>query len=117
MKHVVIIDDHKTLGKTIELLLQIKGYVAKSFAKVKDAGDYIESSSPVDILIVDYAMPQLNGDEFIRRVRRHLPDQCKIIMISGDSKLVEVLDFESLGVSAFLTKPFELTDLYEVLSV
>jgi DNA-binding NtrC family response regulator len=113
--NVIIVDDDKALLKSLGILLMAEGYSVKTFADALEACGYISKGGPLDVLIVDYAMPVLNGDLFIEKVKAYLSRNCKIILISGHTELVEPLDLESMNVTKFISKPLDLKKLYEVI--
>ena len=113
--NVVIIDNDAALLKSLEILLNGKGHKVKSFSQAEDGYDYLEKGFPVDVLIVDYIMPRLHGDEIIRRARGFLPRESKVIFISGHTSLINPQMLQELGVERFLPKPLDLEQLYEIM--
>ncbi len=83
----------------------------KSFDNGKLAWEYIKNGGEVDIVISDVDMPEMSGFELMEKFRTLYPDKIFIIM-SG------VLDNESksqlAGADAFLAKPFEINDLFNI---
>ncbi len=75
------------------------------------AWDYIQKGNEVDIVISDVDMPQINGFELMSRVKEKYPDKIFIIM-SGVSGYEE--RSRRQGASAFLAKPFEINDLFDI---
>jgi len=71
-------------------------------------------SSLFDILIIDYHMPQMNGDEVISHIRTKLQSPHKdipILGISSSAVFNEISQFMNSGANAFLSKPFNLYSL------
>ncbi len=83
----------------------------KSFDSGVKALEYIEKEEAVDIVISDVDMPGMNGIELMHRAKKKNPGMIFIIM-SG------VADYEPksrlAGASAFLAKPFEINDLFNI---
>jgi DNA-binding NtrC family response regulator len=48
------------------------------------------------------------------RIKDYLPQSCKVILISGHTDIVEILNLKAMGVSAFLSKPLDLDQLCEL---
>ena len=61
-----------------------------------------------DLLVVDFAMPGMNGAEFVRLARQRQPD-LRVLFVSGysDSKALA----EAVGQAPLLRKPFKATEL------
>ncbi len=108
-RHVLIVDDESTgrtiLEKVIQKIdsdLQVTG-----FDSAVDALDWL-SVNRVDLIITDYRMPQINGVEFIKKVR-NFPDceSVPIMMITVVSEKSVRYDALEAGATAFLTRPID----------
>ena len=60
-------------------------------------------------------MPELTAPEVIERVKRHIPEGPKVILISGHTDIIETLDLQEIGVDVFLAKPLDLDLLFDLL--
>jgi two-component system response regulator RpfG len=108
-RNVMIVDDEST-GRTIlkKVIQKIDSDLQVSdFSSAGLALDWLKSN-PVDLIITDYRMPDINGVEFIKRVRR-MPDYesvpiMMITVVSEKSVRYEALD---AGATAFLTRPID----------
>ncbi len=101
---VLCIDDDEDSLKVRELLLKNMGYDTL-LAPDGDRGLALFTQRAVDIVIVDYAMPGLNGAEVARAIRAMRPE-VPIVMLSGQP------DSE---VDSFVTKGRDTSDLLEEL--
>jgi DNA-binding response OmpR family regulator len=115
MMNVVVIDNDTALLKSLEILLGDHGYSVQSFSIAQEGYSYIEQGAPVDVLILDYAMPDLMGDELLKKARQFLSDKCTVILISGHSSLIDPLRIKDWGAQIFLPKPLDLERLYQVM--
>jgi len=113
--NVVIIDNDPMLVKSLGIVLETRGYRVITFTKPEEGHAYLSGGGKADFLIVDYVMPGLYGDHLLWSVKDKLPETCKVILISGHTGLVEPLDFQSLGVQAFIPKPLDLHRLFKEL--
>lgn len=107
MKVAIVDDSESSLSLMTELVAGLDGVEAMPFASALDALMWI-GQNPVDLVIVDYLMPALNGLGFIELLRRD-PKQASvpIIMVtSSDSKDVRYMALQ-LGAKDFLTKPID----------
>jgi DNA-binding NtrC family response regulator len=72
--------------------------------------DHAEGVEPI-VCIVDFQMPDMQGDEFIRIVKERFPE-VRVIMLSGNSNALLVSDLEEEGLLDFyVTKPWDKDDL------
>jgi two-component system, NtrC family, response regulator HydG len=111
MMRIILLEDDPVLLKTLEMLLRRQGNQVVAFHEPTMACTFLERGEPFDILIIDYMMPQLTGQEVLERVRGHLPQDSRVVLISGHTDVVESLDLGAMGVDAFLPKPLDLKKL------
>ena len=107
---VLCIDDDEDSLKVRELLLKNMGYDTL-LAPDGDRGLALFTQRAVDIVIVDYAMPGLNGAEVARAIRAMRPE-VPIVMLSGQPVKPDGVDSE---VDSFMTKGRDTGDLLEEL--
>ena len=106
---VLLAEDDRAVRRLLQVVLERAGY------EVIPAADGLEAmklalSSPINILITDAMMPNLNGHELCRFMRNsetlsHVP----IILLSALEK--QVSDGQVQNADAFLTKPVSSEDL------
>ena len=111
-KRILIAEDNVVLGDVIRFNLERSGYVV-SLARNGVEAFRLVGSQPYDILVTDFEMPGLNGQELCHRIRNELKlDDLIIAMCSA--KGLE-LDRETLkakyGISEIVSKPFSIRDL------
>lgn len=112
MANILLIDDDDTLRDVLASALAHYGHV------VRQAGNGVEGlkcyrEQPADLVITDIVMPEKEGLDTIRDLRRDFPD-ARIIAMSGglahDPRLYLHMA-EKFGAHAVLSKPFPLADL------
>ncbi len=108
---VVIVDDDAVILRTLKILLSRQGHQVMTFGNPIEACSFLEQGRSLDVLILDYMMPWMTGDMVLRRIKSKLPQTCKVILISGNTKLIESLDLDGMGFTAFLPKPLDLDKL------
>lgn len=101
---IVSIDDNENNLFLIEAICMDMNLNVKSFSAPLDALMYT-LQNPVDMILIDYMMPDLNGLEFIEEFRKHKKN-VPIIMITavGDDEGVHKKSFD-VGANDFLNKP------------
>lgn len=112
MKVALVVDDEPFVSEVIEMALEDAGY------KVISAPDGAQglqrlAEHAVDIVITDHMMPVLDGPSMVRRIRL-MPEYATlpVILISAVPPLK--LDVVCPGADRFLSKPFSLREVVEV---
>jgi signal transduction histidine kinase/CheY-like chemotaxis protein len=111
---VMIVDDDDDVRRVMSETLRGLGYAAPAFSNGASALRVMQQRRP-DLLVLDFAMPDLNGAEVARQVRLLYPD-LHIVFVSGfadSAKLDAVMDERSV----MLRKPFETADLAQLVAV
>ncbi|MGE4047456.1 MAG: ATP-binding protein [Acetobacteraceae bacterium] len=83
---VLLLDDDDQARTTIAAMLRAAGYAVASFAATEPALAEVEiARRPIDLMIVDYAMPDQRGDQFAAQVRELRPN-IPIMFVTGYAK-------------------------------
>ena len=107
MKHILIVDDDALM---LSLMSRALPDFQLTVARDGDEALAIASQLPVDLLITDYLMPSMTGDELIGHLRERRPN-LKVLFASGYADLSRFGG--NLGNHALLKKPFRLETLAE----
>jgi len=107
MAHILLVDDDPLLRKVLQATLEAQGY---QIVAVDDGKAALNVFSPqkFDIVITDLVMPEMDGLEFILRLRKDYA-AVPILALSGGgrSRNMEVLEHAgAFGATAVLPKPF-----------
>lgn len=113
---VLVIDDDTALLRSLEILLSKQGHRVKTCSDVRAAFSFIERDWSPDVLVLDYLIPPYLGGEVLNQLRPHLPDRCRVILISGHTDMIESLDLTTMGIDAFLPKPVDINQLSGLVS-
>ena len=112
MACILLIDDEASVRSTLGKYLSHAGHEVVEASDGKQAMELLEES-PVDLVIADLYMPEMDGIEFTSRLGQQVPG-VKIIAISGGGYLDKhkVLEMaRNLGMARTLAKPFTRDDL------
>lgn len=111
LKKVLVADDQPHIAEVVRLSLEDAGCRVEIAASGMEALRKAQVE-PIDLLIIDVAMPDMDGFETVRRLKQ-IPGRADVPVIiltgSGDAKVR--LEAERLGVATFFTKPFSPTQL------
>src|SRR5258708_4064887 len=111
---VLVVDDDANPRESLELALDKNGYKVLSAADAREALGILDRS-PVDVVVTDLRMPDLDGLQFYQFVRQRAPS-VPVIMISGQASVEAAVSAMRDGVVDFLTKPFSLTEIRRVIA-
>ncbi|MBD0306269.1 MAG: response regulator [Nitrospiraceae bacterium] len=115
MASILVIDDERHIRDLLRKVLEGAGHTVKEASNGRDAMR-IWRESPVDLIITDILMPEQDGLEFIRELRREVPS-AKIIALSGGSKRIHLDTLaiaKRFGALHTLHKPFEIKELLNI---
>lgn len=117
MSLILLVDDHEPVCQTLQKLLQLMGHEAVIALNGRQALA-VQKETPVDVLLTDIFMPEMDGYELIQKFRQDFP-QVKVIAMSGglprapDGPFLEIA--EKIGAQWLLRKPFSPEQLSEVI--
>lgn len=111
-KRVLIVDDDPEIVSLMTDWLETDGrFEVRTAANGYDAGLETERFKP-QLIVLDYMLPDINGDIVCRRVRESEElSETKILFVSGVVEAGEVDRLIGAGADGFMKKPFDLTDL------
>lgn len=119
LRPVMIIDDSKSIILKIENYLEKLGYKdTHSFTTGKEAlSGYKKLLKTNPIILLDMGLPDINGDVVANKILSERPD-AQIIVITADEKSTKrVKDTISVGVLAFIQKPFTIKELKDAINI
>lgn len=116
MERILVVDDEAGITTVINAVLTRQNYTVITARNGRDALEKL-SLGPVDLVVTDMVMPDIDGMHLIPEIHRLLPRVRIIAMSGGGDKFGSELYLKEacrLGASHILNKPFlmnELTDL------
>jgi CheY-like chemotaxis protein len=119
LRHVVIVDDEPDLLTMIEDYLEDIGIPQVAcFTSAQDAYNYcvkqIGGRSMPSVIVSDLSMPKMNGIEFLEKLKKNdFLKEVPFILITAYGEEVKVREAIKAGARDVLTKPFELSFLFE----
>lgn len=103
------------------ILNAIKGFLDESFFDVVQVNDSLKALMQTtrvkpDLILLDIAMPNLNGYEFCSLLRKHSYfKNIPVIMVTARTSLVDKAKAKIVGASGYLTKPFTQVELMKII--
>ena len=112
MNHILVVDDDPAIRDVVADILEMSDYRVKTASNGAEALDHIRGEQPSAVLL-DLMMPIMDGWEFLRRCRRQAPcAQVPVVVMSAARDVAAVA--RELGAQAYLTKPFDMDAVLEV---
>ena len=111
MPTILIVDDDDAIRGMIFDLLSEK-YECNTASMAEEALQYVEVEN-YDAILTDIAMPGLTGVDLLQKIQEHNP-ATPVILISGKGEEQDPKALLDLGAFAYVTKPFSLDELEEV---
>ena len=105
---ILLIEDDETLSMGIEYSLKNEGHDVTVANKISSAKS-IESSESFDLILLDVTLPDGNGYEFCKEIRRK--SDIPIIFLTACDEEVNVVLGLDLGADDYLTKPIRVREL------
>lgn len=117
--HLLIVDDNEASREIMAEMLRSLHIDVKVAANGEAAIDLLETATenPFDMVLMDWHMPEMNGDEVAKRIHvdpaiRHQP---KIIMVTAYGREDVMKLAEKAGIDGFLTKPVSPSTLLDTI--
>ena len=109
MNRIMIVDDDLHIRELMRASLRNEGF---EVCEASDGRDALEKMAEVrpDLCVVDIMMPNMDGFELCRNLRRYY-EELPILILSARSETGQKVKGFDLGADDYLTKPFELAEL------
>lgn len=116
MPRVLVVDDDPQVLKLLRLNFEMEGYDVVSATNGEEALSLVRGDTP-DVVVCDVMMPGIDGLEVVRRLRADpatvtLP----LIVVSAKAQRGDVSEGLRLGADAYVTKPFDPSELLELVA-
>ena len=114
MPRVLVVDDDRVIQQLLVVNLELEGYDVETASDGEEALERIMKTG-YDVVLLDVMMPKMDGREVCRRVKGNAKRKdTPIIFLSARAQDLDVRQGYELGVSAYVTKPFDPVDLLDV---
>jgi len=109
MKKILIVDDEVSFRQHLSHLFIRRGYQVLEAQNGKETLDIIQDT-PVDLVLLDIVLPDLDGIEILQKLKEQYPD-IQVIMMTGNATVENAIASMKLGAYDYLIKPFDLEEL------
>jgi CheY-like chemotaxis protein len=113
-KQILVCDDDPVILRLLQVNLELEGYDVLLAQHGQKAIEIAMKEHP-DLVILDIMMPRMDGYQTCRRIKsEESTKDIPVIFLSAKAQQSDIEKGKSYGVEDYLTKPFDPTDLIEV---
>ncbi len=109
MARVLVVDDEPAVRRALERALKLDSYDVELAADGEEALDKLVQTD-IDAVVLDIAMPRLDGLEVARRMRQ-AGDRTPVLMLTARDAIDDRVEGLDVGADDYLVKPFALREL------
>lgn len=108
MQHILLVEDEEKIARFLELELMHEDY---EVSKAQDGrtGLTMAESGKYDLVLLDIMLPELNGLEVLRRLRK--TSSIPVIMLTARDAVMDKVTGLDMGADDYITKPFSIEEL------
>ena len=117
---ILIVDDFATMRRVIRNLLEELGYSIKKMREAENGREAMEilDEAEIDLVVLDWNMPETPGIETLRWLRKHeTRSQIPVLMVTAEATREQIVEAAEIGVNAYILKPFTADTLRKKLDV
>jgi two-component system chemotaxis response regulator CheY len=119
MMRAMIVDDSRAMRSLLRKILQENGFeIVAEAENGRDALEHLKRLSFVDLTLLDWNMPIMNGYELLCEVRKN-PEwkEMRVMLVTTETEASQILRALDAGADEYLIKPFVKEALREKLNV
>lgn len=116
--HAIVIDDSKSIRSILTKILKEIGFTVVEAANGLEALEVIKKEKTVELALVDWNMPDMNGYEFIQEVRKdNTYKDMRMMMVTTETEMNKVVEALEAGANEYVMKPFTKEMIVEKLAL
>ncbi len=108
VERVLVVDDDETIRRTLRINLRARGYEVEVVGSGRDALTTLDDAPP-DLVILDLGLPDVDGIEVLRRLRR--TSRVPVVVLSARHQSDDKVEALDEGADDYVTKPFGMDEL------
>ncbi|MFW6136681.1 MAG: PAS domain-containing protein, partial [Candidatus Aminicenantaceae bacterium] len=111
-EHILVVDDEKSVLKSVNEILGKLGYTVTACHSARKAFNILQSDpEDFDLILTDQTMPDMTGLELARKAKEIERKKIPVILLSGFSEKVNEEELSRAGISKYLAKPVDSAKL------
>ena len=113
-RRILVVDDEPLVCDAVKMMLNFDGHVVETVGSGKAALAMLDGSK-FDLVITDFQMPDMKGDELAAAIKARDP-KYPVVMITAYAEMLQASGNPLTGVDFILGKPFLLENLREAIA-
>jgi CheY-like chemotaxis protein len=113
-RRILVVDDEPLVCDAVKMMLDFDGHRVETASSGKEALAIMEKGQ-FDLVITDFEMPVMKGDELAAAIKARSPNQ-PVVMITAYAEMLQASGNRLTGVDLVLSKPFLLENLREAIA-
>ena len=110
---IAVVDDDSGFAGYLRTFLALRGYEARSYTRGDEIVAAIRQGEPPDIILLDVAMPGMDGLQTLKALKTGRPE-LQVIMLSGREHAQTIVEAVRLGAADYVVKPDDPEGLGEI---
>ena len=111
---ILVVDDEPLVCDAIKMMLEFDGHAVETARNPQDALSTLEKTR-FDVVITDFEMPFMKGDELAAAIKARDPKQ-PIILITAYTEMLQASGNPLKGIDCMISKPFLLENLRQAIA-
>lgn len=112
----LVVDDSRSMRAIVGKQLRELGFVVQEAASGQEALAALHAGGPVDLVLLDWNMPEMDGCEVLSLIRSEPRYKTvRVMMVTTESEMSQVVVALEAGANEYLMKPFDRESLVEKL--
>jgi two-component system cell cycle response regulator len=108
---ILIVDDDEAYLQLLRMIMERQGHVVYEAVNGLQAWTLLQND-PIPLVITDWMLPEMDGVELIRRIRKaDFPNYTYLIMLTAKKTRDDIVDGIEAGADDYLVKPFDVSEL------
>ena len=113
-RRILVVDDEPLVCDAVRMMLEFDGHVVETARSPKDALAMLDKGK-FDLVITDFEMPVMKGDELAAAIKSRDPKQ-PVILITAYAEMLQASGNPLKGIDLMISKPFLLKNLREAIA-
>ena len=111
---ILVVDDEPFVCDAVKMMLNFDGHTVETASNGKEALELFDKGK-FDLVITDFAMPSMKGDELAAAIKARSPNQ-PVVMITAYAEMLQSAGHPLKSVDFVISKPFLLENLREAIA-
>jgi CheY-like chemotaxis protein len=113
-RRILVVDDEPFVCDAVRMMLNFDGHHVETASNGKEALELFQKGK-FDLVITDYEMPSMKGDELAAEIKKILPKQ-PVVMVTAYAEMLQTSQGRMTGVDLIIGKPFLLDSLRQAIA-